>query len=123
MEVLTQTPGVMSALLRGKSAAWLNCRKTPDAFSPVDVLGHLMHGEKTDWIPRVRMIVDYQGTRAFEPFDRFGFQALIGGRPLEELLAEFAELRERSLQTLRELGIGEQQLTLPGMHPELGPVT
>ena len=123
IEVLRQTPGVMSALLRGKSAAWLNSRKTPGSFCPLDVLGHLMHGEMTDWIPRVRMILESQDARAFDPFDRFAFQSLIAGKSVDELLDEFAELRRQSLETLRDLGVQEQQLDLHGMHPELGPVT
>jgi hypothetical protein len=123
MEVLTQTPSVLSALLRGKSAVWLNARKTPESFSPLDVLGHLMHGEITDWIPRVRMILEHRDTMAFEPFDRFGFRSLIAGKSADELLDEFAELRRQSLTALRELDVREEQLSLPGRHPELGAVT
>jgi len=123
IEVLAQTPAVIDALLRGKSAAWLNCRKTPESFSPLDVIGHLMHGELTDWIPRVRIILDHHDKKAFDPFDRFAFKDLIAGKPLEQLLDEFAELRRQSLQSLRDLSIGERQLELRGMHPELGPVT
>ncbi len=118
VEVLAQTPGVMDALLRGKSAAWLNCRKTTESFSPIDVLGHLIHGEKTDWIPRVHLILDYPDTRTFEPFDRFGFQSWIAGKSVEDLLDEFAELRRQSLETLRTLGINEPKLEQSGMHPE-----
>ena len=123
IEVLTQTPAVLSALLRGKSAVWLNARKTPESFSPIDVLGHLMHGEMTDWMPRVHMILEHQDKRAFEPLDRFGFQSLIAGKSADELLDEFAEMRQQGLKTLRELGVTEEQLALPGLHPELGPVT
>jgi len=123
IEVLTQTPDVLSALLRGKSAAWLKARKTPESFSPLDVLGHLMHGEITDWIPRVRMILEHRGTMQFEPFDRFGFRSLIAGKSAAELLDEFAELRRQSLASLRELGVRDEQLVLPGKHPELGAVT
>lgn len=71
MEVLSQTPAVINALLRGKSAVWVSSRKTPASFSPVDVIGHLMHADMTDWIPRVRMILEDRGTRAFYSFDRF----------------------------------------------------
>ena len=123
LEVLTQTPGVLSALLRGKSDMWLNARKTPESFSPMDVIGHLMHAELTDWIPRVRMILEDQDTRSFEPFDRHGFRALIAGKGGNELLDEFAEFRRQSLHALTKLGVGEEQLTLPGRHPELGAVT
>jgi hypothetical protein len=122
-EVLAQTPGVLDALLRGKSAVWLHARKTPEAFSALDVMGHLMHAEMTDWIPRVRMILEHGDSRAFEPFDRFGFQGLIAGKTVEELLDAFAGLRRQSLQTLHDLGVREEQLGLPGLHPELGRVT
>jgi len=122
-EVLAKTPGVLNALLRGKSAVWLNCRKSPESFSPLDVLGHLIHGERTDWIPRVRIILEAGDARAFDPFDRFAFQTIVAGRTVEELLDEFAELRRQSLQTLRDLGVDEQHFDLPGLHPALGPVT
>jgi len=123
VEVLSSTPNVLDALLRGKSAVWLECRKAAESFSPVDVVGHLIYAEMTDWIPRVRLILEHQDTRAFEPFDRFGFQHLIAGKSVEALLEQFAELRQESLQTLRELGVGEKELALPGRHPELGRVT
>jgi len=123
LEVLKGTPGVLDALLRGKSSAWLNSRKTPESFSPLDVLGHLIHGEITDWIPRVRIILEYRDTRPFDPFDRFGFRELIAGKPVENLLDEFARLRHKGLFDLAELGVGESELNLPGMHPGLGRVT
>jgi hypothetical protein len=123
IEVLAQTPSVMSALLQGKSAPWLIARKTPEAFSPTDVLGHLMHAEMTDWIPRVRMILEHRDSLAFEPFDRFAFQGLLAGKTVDDLLSEFAELRRQSLHALREFGVGDAQLALPGRHPELGAVT
>jgi hypothetical protein len=123
IEVLAQTPSVLDALLRGKSSVWLNCRKSPEAFSPVDVLGHLMLGDRTDWIPRVQMILEGQADTPFAPFDRFDFHRLIDGKTIENLLNEFASLRSQSLGTLASLNLTEQQLDLPGTHPELGPVT
>jgi len=123
IDVLTQTPAVLGALLCGKSAGWLNARKAPESFSPIDVLGHLMHGEMTDWMPRVHMILEHRDRRTFEPFDRFGFQSIVAGKSADELLDEFAEIRRQGLKTLSELGVGEAQLALPRLHPELGPVT
>jgi DinB superfamily len=123
LEVLTQTPEVLSALLRGKSAVWLDCRKTPEAFSAIDVMGHLIHAEMTDWIPRIRIMLDYQDKKTFEPFDRFAFQHLIAGKTVAELLDKFAELRQQNLLALREFCITEPQFNLPGMHPSFGPVT
>jgi hypothetical protein len=123
VEVLSQTPDVFSALLRGKSDVWLHCRKTPDAFSPVDVIGHLMHGEITNWMPRVRMIVEGKSDTPFEPFDRFAFQPLIAAKPIGKLLAEFAKLRRESLRQLSDLRVGQRELELIGRHPEFGRIT
>jgi hypothetical protein len=120
IEVLDKTPSVLSALLQGKSAPWLNARITPDAFSPLDVLGHLIHAEITNWNPRVHLILEHQDKQPFEPFDRFGFKS---GKTTDELLNEFAALRREGLNTLRELDLTEQQLALPGRHPEFGIVT
>ena len=122
LEVLTQTPDVMSSLLRGKSAVWLNARRTPESFSAIDVLGHLMFAEQTDWMPRVHIILDHQDARPFEPFDRFGFQSLIAGKTVDELLNEFVRLRREGLDDLHSLSLTEAQLSLRGRHPEFGPV-
>jgi hypothetical protein len=123
IDVLAHTPSVLDALLRGKSSAWLNCRKSPEAFSPIDVVGHLMLADETDWLPRVRMILAGHTHTPFEPFDRFDFQRLIAGKSIDSLLNDFATLRSQSLQTLTSLHITEEQLDLPGTHPEFGPVT
>jgi len=122
-EVLAQTPAVLSALLLGISAAWLHARKTPESFSAIDVVGHLIYGEMTDWIPRVRIILEHGETRTFEPFDRFGFHGLIADKTIDELLDEFAKLRRQSLEILDGLHLTDEQFALRGMHPELGSVT
>jgi hypothetical protein len=128
LEVLTQTPDVLRSLLGQKSAVWLNARRTPESFSAIDVLGHLMFAEQTDWMPRVHMILDNQNLddqdkQTFEPFDRFGFQSLIAGQSTQQLLGEFARLRMESVDDLRQLRLAEDQLSLPGRHPEFGHVT
>jgi hypothetical protein len=123
IEVLAHTPSVLDALLRGKSPQWLHCRRSPDAFSPVDVLGHLMLADETDWLPRARMILAGSAHTPFEPFDRFDFHRLLAAKSIASLLDDFATLRAQSLQTLTALHLTEAQLDLPGTHPELGPVT
>ena len=123
VEVLSATPAVFRALLKGKSENWLRARKAPDAFSAIDVVGHLMHAELTDWIPRVRILLATQDQVAFEPFDRFGFGHLVEDKSLGEILDEFARLRKQSLAALEAMAIEDGQLDLPGRHPEFGPVT
>jgi DinB superfamily len=123
IEVLASTPSVLDGLLRGKSPQWLHCKKSPEAFSPVDVLGHLMLADETDWMPRARLILEGHAQTPFAPFDRFDFQRLIAGKSVDTLLDEFAALRAQSLRTLTSLRITEAKLDLPGTHPEFGPVT
>ena len=123
IEVLSTTPATLTALLQGKSEVWLSARKTPEAFNASDVLGHLMHAELTDWMPRVQLILEYGDARPFQPFDRFAFRGLIEGKPLNQLLQEFAELRRTSLAYLAGLSLGDTGLALTGVHPEFGPVT
>ena len=122
-EVLSETPAVLNALLRGKSAAWLQARKSAESFSALDVLGHLMLADRTDWIPRMQMILREQGPGTFEPFDRFAFQPLLAGKSVGILLDEFAVLRRESVKTLEDLKLDERQLELRGVHPEFGAVT
>jgi hypothetical protein len=122
LEVLTQTPDVMNILLRGKSEVWLNCRNTPQAFSPLEVIAHLMHADRTNWIPRAQQILNGDGAAPFEEFDRFGFQSLLAGKSAGTVLDEFAELRRQSLRTLSDFGIGDRELEQQGTHPEFGRV-
>jgi hypothetical protein len=122
IEVLAQTPSVLDALLRNKSEAWLNCRKSSDAFSPIDVIGHLMHADETDWLPRARIILEGAHT-PFAPFDRFDFQRLIVNKSIDTLLDDFAALRSQTLQTLASLRLTEAQLDQTGTHPDFGAVT
>ena len=123
IEILAHTPAVLDSLLRGKSEAWLHCRKSPEAFSPIDVIGHLMLADETDWLPRARLILEGHAHTPFPPFDRFDFQRLIANKSIATLLDDFATLRAQSLQTLTALKLTEAQLDLPGTHPQFGPVT
>lgn len=123
VSILERTPAVMDALLRDQSSAWLDSRIEPTAFSPRDVLGHLIFGEMTDWIPRARLILQYQQSRTFEPFDRRGFVPLIKGKSIDELLRQFADLRSNNIEALKSFALDDKKLDLPGLHPELGEVT
>lgn len=122
-EVLERTPNVLSALLGGLSEEWVLSNEGQDSFSPRDVLGHLVSGEKTDWVVRTETILVHGPERSFEPFDRFSFREDYEDYSLGELVDLFRELRERNLERIRDLGIGPEQLSLKGRHPELGDVT
>lgn len=123
VEVLERTPGTLRSLLGGVSDAWVLPNEGPDTFSPHDVVGHLIHGEKTDWIPRVRLILEHGASKPFEPFDRFGFRAYATGVPIDALLDDFERLRAENLETLRGFKLGPGQLAREGAHPFLGSVT
>jgi hypothetical protein len=102
---------------------WLDCREGPKTFSPLDVLGHLIYGEQVDWIPRIRIILEQGEARPFDPFDRVGFEDLIAGKTIEELLNTFEALRQASLQELSALKLEPTMLSRTGTHPALGQVT
>jgi uncharacterized damage-inducible protein DinB len=119
--VLERTPAVLTALLEALPAGWLNAREQSEAWSPSEIVGHLIHGERTDWIPRARIILKQANYRRFDPFDRFA--ELKSDRPVRERLAEFADLRAKNIATLRGWNLKEKDLELTGEHPELGSVT
>lgn len=110
-------------MLGGLDDGWIRADEGPDTWSPFDIVGHLIHGEKTDWIPRARIILEHGAAVAFEPFDRFAQLEADRGRTLDELLDEFESLRRASLEQLRALGPTPESLALGGLHPELGGVT
>ena len=122
-EVLERTPDALRSLLGGLSDDWTLPNEGPETFSPHDVVGHLIHGEKTDWIPRARVILEHGASKPFEPFDRFGFRAYATGVPIDTLLDEFARLRGQNLEILRGLGLTPDKFALEGAHPVLGTVT
>lgn len=121
--ILARTPWVLSALLDELPSGWVEGDEGPDSWSPFDVVGHLIHGEKTDWIPRATVILEHGEAKAFEPFDRFAMLEASRGRTLSELLTEFAELRQGNLEALAELRLTEADFERRGVHPELGGVT
>ena len=121
--ILERTPAVVFALLKGASDELLNSREGDGTFSPIDVLGHFIHGEQTDWLPRTRIILESGEAQMFEPFDMSGHEAVIHGKSGNQLLVAFAALRKQNLKALRQLNLDEAKLDRTGMHPALGRVT
>jgi hypothetical protein len=113
----------MRDLLSGLSQEWIDGTEGPDTWSPYVVVGHLIHGERTDWIERARVILAQRTDRRFTPFDRFAQFRESEGKSLAELLDEFADLRTRNLEILKGWNLSEDQLALEGVHPEFGAVT
>jgi hypothetical protein len=123
IDVLARTPATMHALLTRLGAPWVRGTEGPETFSPFDVVGHLIDGEETDWMPRARIILARGADPVFEPYDRFRHRARNADRTLESLLEEFARLRSANLDQLRSWQLTATELDLPGRHPSLGPVT
>ena len=121
--VLERTPQVLDNLLGGLPEDLTHADEGPDTWSAFDVMGHLIHGEKTDWIPRARIILEHEESRPFESFDRFAQFEASKGHSLQDLLAEFTTLRTQNLKALRELSLEDGDLQRKGTHPELGTVT
>jgi DinB superfamily len=120
--ILERTPASLSALLSGLPATWTQATEGDGTWSPYDVIGHLIHGERADWIARARHILAGE-TRPFEPFDRAAQFTESQGKSLGELLATFAELRRENVARLVEMNLTDDDLGRKGMHPELGEVT
>jgi hypothetical protein len=123
ISVLERTPATFRALLAGLPEPWTMSNEGPDTFSAFDNVGHLIHGERADWIPRARIILAQGADRRFQPYDRFAQVRESEGKSLTQLLDEFAQLRAENLVTLRSLKIGDRELGLEGEHPSLGTVT
>jgi DinB superfamily len=121
--VLERTPACLNALLRGLPDSWLAVNEGGETWSPHDVIGHLIHGEKTDWMPRLHRILTSGDAVPFDRFDRFAQFRESAGKTTSELLDEFAQLRKANLRELAGLTLDEAALTLRGRHPELGPTT
>jgi hypothetical protein len=123
VSVLERTPATLEGMLRGAPPDLVRATEGAGSWSPFDVVGHLIHGERTDWIPRLKTILAEGESRPFEPFDRFAQFESSTGRSLEELLEEFASLRANNLGVLRALLAEGIDLAAPGRHPDLGRVT
>jgi hypothetical protein len=121
--VLERTPATLRAMLGGLPLAWTHATEGPETWSPYVVVGHLIHGERTDWIPRARIILAQGPDRHFTPYDRFAQFRESQGKSLAELLDELARLRAENLETLAGWQLTEAQLALEGEHPEFGAVT
>ena len=120
--VLERTPTTLKTFLNGLPDIWISATEGRETWSPYDVIGHLIHGERTDWIPRARHIMAGE-TRPFERFDRNAQFNESEDKDLDELLATFGELRRKNLATLAEMNLTEYDLDRKGLHPELGEVT
>jgi len=123
MALLTRTPAALNALLRDLPETWTLRNEGENTWSAFDVVGHLIHGERTDWMPRARMMLQWGETKAFEPFDRWGQERESEGKSLGQLLDEFDRARSESLDQLRALNLRQEDLARRGRHPVLGVVT
>ena len=121
--LLSRTPQVLDALLRGLPEVWTLRNEGADSWTAFDVIGHLIHGERTDWMPRTRRVLESGESRPFEPFDRLAQKRESQGKSLEQLLDEFARLRAENLDALRALNLAPEDLQRRGRHPALGSVT
>jgi hypothetical protein len=121
--VLERTPAALDALLRGLPDEWTRSNEGSGTWSPYEIIGHLIFGERTDWLPRASLILAGDETRTFEPFDRVGYKNESVGKSMDRLLDEFARARRHSLVSLRALNLQPQDFTRRARHPALGSVT
>ena len=122
INLLSRTPLALQSMLEDLPAPWIYNNEGDETWSPFDVLGHLIHGEKTDWMVRTKLILT-NTSEPFEPFDRFAQRKDSQGKTLVDLLGEFKYLRDRNLQDLQSLNLSEAELAKTGIHPEFGAVT
>ncbi|KXK49588.1 MAG: DinB superfamily protein [Chlorobi bacterium OLB5] len=122
LEILSRTPDSLEVLLSGLNDVWISNNEGPDTWSPYDIVGHLVHGEKTDWMERTDIILNRKD-KHFRPFDRFAQFTESKGKTLNDLLKEFKQLRMNNIKTLKSLNLNEEKLNLKGIHPKFGEVT
>ncbi len=120
IEILERTPLVLEVLLDGLSDEWTKNNEGPESWSPYDIVGHLIHGEKTDWVTRAKVILSESENKTFTPFDRFAQLQTNQQTPLKDLLKAFKELRDQNLEELKAMQIDASKLRMKGVHPELG---
>ncbi len=123
IEILERTPQVLKIMLSGVSDEWTHANEGAETWSAYDIVGHLIHGELTDWMPRAEIILSKGESKRFAPFDRFAQFEISKGKTLSQLLAEFESLREKNIQRLRSKNISRNNLVENGIHPEFGEVT
>lgn len=123
LALLARTPATLDVWLRGLPDAWTGANEGPDTWSAFDVVGHLIHGERTDWLPRTLLLLEHGEDRPFEPYDRFAQERDSEGKTLADLLDTFAALRVANLEALHALALTDADLDRRGTHPELGTVT
>lgn len=123
IEVLERTPFLLEALLKDLSIEWTMSNEGEETWSPYDIVGHLIHGEKTDWIKRLEIILSEDGNKTFEPFDRFAQFEESKGKTMNQLLSEFKDIRNFNLQILRAKNITSEDFNKKGIHPALGEAT
>ena len=121
--LLERTPSTFHSLLATLPATWLTADEGPNTFTPYEVLGHLVHGERTDWMARAQLILAQGADRTFTPYDRFAPRHESEGNSMAVLLDEFADLRARNLTKLRSWNLTDRELDLEGVHPTFGTVT
>jgi len=121
--LLSRTPAALNSLLRNLPDAWTRLNEGEKTWSAFDIVGHLIHGEVTDWIPRTRMILKFGDSKPFEPFDRWAQDRASQGKSLDQLLDEFSRLRSENLDALSSLNLQPADLQRRGRHPALGIVT
>jgi len=123
IEILERTPGVIEVMLKGISTEWIMNNEGPDTWSPYDVVGHLIHGEKTDWMARLDIVLSDGKNKKFKPFDRFAQFEESKGKSLNALLNEFKTIRKENIIKLRIKKIESSDLSRKGIHPVFGEVT
>ncbi|HEY7087014.1 MAG TPA: DinB family protein [Tepidisphaeraceae bacterium] len=123
IQILERTPPALRALLGGLSEFWTHSNYGPDTFSPFDVVGHLIHAERTNWMTRARLILDGGEPKTFPPFDRYAMYEASKGKSMADLLEAFATERAKNLEDLRALNLTPPMLDRRGRHPDIGVVT
>lgn len=123
IEILERTPAVLEAALDGINNSWISNNEGGESWSPFDIVGHLIHGEKTDWIQRLDILLSYKADKTFTPFDRFAQFKDSEGKTMEDLLGEFKELRDKNVKILRSKSLSPDDFGLIATHPSLGKVT